>query len=223
MTWVCVSRQGAPNISVGLDAGGRETCCVYSLCGWDHVDLRMLNLVLSSVAALFITCPRQAKAWLLGVSEKTELMLRVSGGSDESCCAHWLLVFWAPTVEKDNEGRRWRITLRVIIPQGNLQQWGPYPMDSAATIPCNFSMRSLAHKAKAILRPFMVLRVSLRCPGGCFPGDHDRTLPAFHSGPKLLQVIWRSDSGEGQGRGEGKLVRVPWKMLPGSFTFYLNH
>ena len=106
MTWVCVSRQGAPNISVGLDAGGRETCCAYSLCGWDHVDLRMLNLVLSSVAALFISCPRQAKAWLLGVSEKTELMLRVSGGSDESCCAHWLLVFWAPTVEKDNERKK---------------------------------------------------------------------------------------------------------------------
>ena len=225
MTWVCVSRQGAPNISVGLDAGGQETCCVYSLCGWDHMDPRMLNLVLSSVAALFISRPRQARAWLLSVSEKTELMPRVSGGSDESCCAHWLLVFWAPTVEKDNEGRRWRITLR-IIPQGNLQQWGPYPMDSAATIPCNFSMRSLAHKAKAIPRPFMVLRVSPEMPWGLLPWGPWQTTqntPSIPFRTKAAPGNLEIDSGEGQGRGEGKLARVPWKMLPGFFTFYLNH
>ena len=53
----------------------------------------MLNLVLSSVAAHFISLPRQARAPLLGVSEKMEMLQRVSGGNDESCCAHWLLVF----------------------------------------------------------------------------------------------------------------------------------
>lgn len=180
------------------------------------MDPRMLNLVLSSVAAHFISRPRQARVRLLGVSEKVGMLQRVSGGSDESCCAHWLLVFWAPIVEKDNEGRRWRITLRVIFPQGNLQQWVPCPMVSADTIPCNLSMRSLAHKAKAIPRPFVVLRVT--------PGDHDRphrTLPALHSGLKLQP----GDLIQGKVKGEGKekLVHVPWKMLPGSFTFYLNH
>ena len=65
---------------MGLDAGGRETCCVYSLRGWDHVDRRMLNLVLSSVAAQFISRPRQARVQLLSVSEKTEMVPRVSGG-----------------------------------------------------------------------------------------------------------------------------------------------
>ena len=42
---------------MGLDAGEWETCCVYSLGSWHHVDPRMLNLVLSSVAAHFITPP----------------------------------------------------------------------------------------------------------------------------------------------------------------------
>lgn len=78
---------------MGLDAGEWETCCVYSLGSWHHVDPRMLNLVLSSVAAHFISRPRQARAPLLGVSEKMEMLQRVSGGSDESCCARWLLVF----------------------------------------------------------------------------------------------------------------------------------
>lgn len=190
MTSVCVSRRGAPNISVGLDAGGRETCCVYSLRGWDHVDPRMLNLVLSSGAAQFISRPRQARAQLLSVSEKTEMVPRVSGGSDESCCAHWLLVLWAPTVEKDNEGRRWRITLHVIIPQGNLQQGGPCPMVSAAVIPCNFSMRSLAHQAKAIPRPFVVLRVSPEMPWGLLSWGPQQTTQNTPSIPFRTEVVW---------------------------------
>ena len=170
---------------------------------------------LTLCSSLFITCPRQAKAWLLGVSEKTELMLRVSGGSDESCCAHWLLVFWAPTVEKDNEGRRWRITLRVIIPQGNLQQWGPYPMDSAATIPCNFSMRSLAHKAKAILRPFMVLRVSPEMPWGLLPWGPWQNTPSIpfrtKAAPGNLEIWFRGRSRErGRKTCSCTLKDAPW-------------
>ena len=177
----------------------------------------MLNLVLSSVAAQFISRPRQARVQLLSVSEKTEMVPGVSGGSDESCCAHWLLVLWAPTVEKDMKEEGEGLLCMSSSPKEtcdneDLVSWFQLPRSHATSL-----WEAWHTRPRPSPGPSWFWESPLRCPGGCFPGDHNRphrTLPAFHSGPKSFGVIWRSDSGEGQGRGEGETCPCTLKDAP---------